>query len=210
MCPMLKHINIWAAIDRLAQENGLTASGLARRAGLDPTTFNRSKRMTREGKPRWPSTESIAKILVATGTSLPHFVGLVGRDDPGGRTAPLAHLNTLGQGQHFDASGLPAGEKWDEIPLPKIEDPHAYAVEINGSVCEPVYRDGDIVIVSPAAPPRRGDRVLVRTVGGDVLIRRLLRQTAKRIELQPLNGQDEISLSTEDVSSVARIVWVSQ
>lgn len=210
---MLKHADIWAAIDRLAHENGLTASGLARRGGLDPTTFNRSKRMTREGKPRWPSTESIAKILEATGSTLMHFVSLVRPDQtpPGQRTAPLASLNELCAGDHFDATGHPAGEEWDEIPLPEVADPHAYAIEISGDTCEPIYREGDVVIVSPAAAARRGDRVLVRTTGGDILIRRLLRQTARRIELQPLgSGGEDISLPTDEIASVARIVWASQ
>jgi len=67
---MLKHADVWRAIDRLAQKHGMSASGLARRSGLDPTTFNKSKRITKEGKQRWPSTESIAKVLTATGDSL--------------------------------------------------------------------------------------------------------------------------------------------
>lgn len=210
---MLKHGDIWAAIDRLAQENGLTASGLARRAGLDPTTFNRSKRVTREGKPRWPSTESIAKILEATGSSLPHFVGLVRHDqlaETQQRTAPLASLENILRSNHFDAGGRPLGEDWDEIPMPDVADPHAFAIEVTGDEYAPVYRDGDILIVSPAAAPRRGDRVLVRTAAGDVLITRLLRQTAKRLELQSLLNGPEICLGNEEVTSLARIVWASQ
>ena len=49
----------------------------AKAAGLDPTTFNKSKRITVEGRPRWPSTESISKALTATGTTLQNFVALV-------------------------------------------------------------------------------------------------------------------------------------
>ena len=75
---MLKHGDIWRAIDRLAETKGLSASGLAKHAGLDPTTFNRSKRSNDDGKQRWPGTESIAKILEATSTSLGEFVGLIG------------------------------------------------------------------------------------------------------------------------------------
>ena len=129
---MLRHADIWAAIDRLAKENGLTASGLARRAGLDPTTFNRSKRMTREGKQRWPSTESIAKILDATGANLGHFVGLVRPDLPPRRPRiPLASLREISTGgDHFDPFGRPSGEHWDEISLPDIADPHAFALEV--------------------------------------------------------------------------------
>lgn len=77
---MMTHAAIWAAIDRLARAHGLTASGLARRAGLDATAFNRSKRLSHHGKPRWPSTESLAKILEATGTSLTGFAAYVDED----------------------------------------------------------------------------------------------------------------------------------
>ncbi len=209
---MLKHADIWSAIDRLAQENGLTASGLARRAGLDPTTFNRSKRVTREGKPRWPSTESIAKILDATATSVGRFVALMRPEQPSParRTVPLASLKEI-RGLHFDASGHPVGDHWDEISLPEVADPHAFAVEVTEKGLEPVYHDGDILIVSPSAAPRRGDRVFVRTASGDVLIRRLLRRTAKRIDLQSLaETGDEVSLRGDSIISLARIVWVSQ
>lgn len=210
---MLKHADIWAAIDRLARENGLTASGLARRAGLDPTTFNRSKRITREGKARWPSTESIAKILDATGTSLPHFVGLVRSDEPSSRQAsgmPMSSLRELRLGNHFDAEGRPSGE-WDEITLPDVADPQAFALEITDDELEPIYHDGDVLIVSPAAAPRRGDRVFVRTTAGEIMIGRLLRRTPKRLDLQSLAQRDsQFSMRNEQVLLLARIVWVSQ
>ena len=64
---MMRHDDIWRAIDALAAEHGLSASGLARKAGLDPTAFNPSKRIGADGRARWPSTESVAKVLAATG-----------------------------------------------------------------------------------------------------------------------------------------------
>ncbi|HKJ74523.1 MAG TPA: helix-turn-helix transcriptional regulator, partial [Alphaproteobacteria bacterium] len=75
---MLTHKAIWKAIDELAASHGLSTSGLARRGGLDPTAFNVSKRHSRDGKPRWPSSESIAKILDATGASIDDFARLCG------------------------------------------------------------------------------------------------------------------------------------
>src|SRR6202041_1310292 len=65
------------ALDTLAAENGLSASGLAKRSGLDATTFNPSKRTMPDGRARWPSTESVAKVLDATGASLESFTSLV-------------------------------------------------------------------------------------------------------------------------------------
>ena len=84
---MLTHNQIWGAIDALAARHGLSPSGLAKLAGLDPTTFNKSKRGGANGKLRWPSTESVSKVLSATGASLDEFVTLVGRE--GGATRSL-------------------------------------------------------------------------------------------------------------------------
>lgn len=62
----MTHNQIWHAIDMFAHERGLSCSGLARKSGLDPTTFNKSKRLSIFGQPRWPTMSSIAKILNAT------------------------------------------------------------------------------------------------------------------------------------------------
>jgi phage repressor protein C with HTH and peptisase S24 domain len=75
---LLTHEQIWSALDRLAARAQLSPSGLARRAGLDPTTFNKSKRVTADGRERWPSTESLAKALAAADASIDIFVELMG------------------------------------------------------------------------------------------------------------------------------------
>ena len=77
---MLTHEKIWLAIDRLAKAFGYSPSGLAKQAGLDPTSFNKSKRLSPDGKPRWPSTESISKILAVTGASMTEFMSLIEDD----------------------------------------------------------------------------------------------------------------------------------
>ena len=74
---MFTHDHVWAGLDRLAKAFGYSSSGLARKAGLDPTSFNKSKRIGPDGKPRWPSTESLAKVLAATGTTMSDFVTLI-------------------------------------------------------------------------------------------------------------------------------------
>ena len=209
---MLTHAQVWSAIDRLAARAGLSASGLARRAGLDPTTFNKSKRITPQGRARWPSTESIAKALTATGTPFDTFVGLI---EAGGTTAaravPLLGFAEAGTGGYFDDGGFPAGEGWDEIAFPAVNDEHAYALEISGQSMEPAYREGNIIVVSPAAPVRRGDRVVVRTRDGEVMAKELKRKTAKSVELKSLNVQHaDRTLPIADVLWIARIVWAKQ
>lgn len=210
---MLKHADVWTAIDRLAREKGYSPSGLARKAGLDPTTFNKSKRTTRDGKLRWPSTESVSKILQATGASLGEFVALIGDAESGGvyRNIPLIGLAQAGSEGFFDDAGYPVGGSWDEIPFPGVGDPHAYALEVSGDSMDPVFRDGHTIIVSPGASVRRGDRVVVKTHGGEILAKQLRRKTARTIELQSLNdSHDDRVLDVQDVEWIARIVWASQ
>ena len=207
----MKHTDVWNAVDRLAKDYGLSPSGLARKAGLDPTTFNKSKRITREGKLRWPSTESIAKILEATGAGLADFVAHVGEDGGGVSNVPLIGLAQAGKGGHFDDAGYPAGAGWDAVPFPGLGDPHAFALEVSGDSMEPVFRDGDRIIVSPGASVRRGDRVVVKTKAGEVMAKELVRQTATRIELKSLNANHEDrDLATQDVDWIWRILWSSQ
>jgi phage repressor protein C with HTH and peptisase S24 domain len=211
---MLSHDQIWAAIDALAERYGMTPSGLAKRAGLDATTFNKSKRVGADGRERWPSTESLAKILVATGASLDEFMALVaksGRRLIRERTIPLIGFAEAGAGGFFDDSGLPQGEGWDEVQFPDISDERVYALEINGDSMLPLYRDGDTIIVSPTAPVRRGDRVVVRTVDGEVMAKELRRKTVKTVELASLNpDHPDRVLPLSEVSFIARVIWASQ
>ena len=210
---MMKHADIWRAVDQLATRYGMSASGLARRSGLDPTTFNKSKRVTREGKQRWPSTESVANVLDATGASLAELVSLVGEGDATAlaHRLPLLSYAQAGQTGRFDENGVPLRTGWDEVLFPQMSDKDAFALEITGSDLEPVYRDGDLIIVSPAANVRRGDRVLVKTKTGGLLARTLIRQSALKVELGPINpgGSDEV-LDAQGIVWTSRIVWASQ
>jgi phage repressor protein C with HTH and peptisase S24 domain len=210
---MLSHAQVWGAIDTLASRYGMTASGLARKAGLDATTFNKSKRQTPDGRQRWPSTESIAKVLEATGASIDEFMGFLdSRDRSGGRrTVPLIGLAQAGAGGFFDDGGFPTGGGWDEVAFPEVPDPNAYALEISGESMLPLYRDGDIVIVSPNASVRRGDRVVLKTREGEVLAKELKRRTENIIELKSLNPEHpDRTIPLDKVAWLARIIWSSQ
>jgi phage repressor protein C with HTH and peptisase S24 domain len=207
----LTHDQVWTALDRLAERAGMSASGLAKKSGLDPTTFNKSKRVTADGRERWPSTESVAKALAATNSSIDSFVHLIGETARTVRTVPLLGFAQAGNGGAFDDGGLPAGKGWDAMALPAIDDEHAYALEISGDQMKPAYRDGDVIVVSPATSIRRGDRVVVKTADGEVMVRELKRRTAKTLELQALNpAHADRTLAAADVEWIARIVWATQ
>jgi phage repressor protein C with HTH and peptisase S24 domain len=210
---MLSHETVWAAIDALAERYSLSASGLARRAGLDSTAFNKSKRLSADGRPRWPSTESIAKIIDATGSSLDEFLGLVGRL-PAGQSrpsVPMVGFAQAGAGGFFDDAGFPVGHGWDLIDLPARVREGAYALQVQGDSMLPLYRDGDRLIVDPSATVRRGDRVVVKTISGEVMAKVLARRSAERIELQSLNqAHPPRTIPAGEVEWIARIVWASQ
>src|SRR4051812_26363391 len=210
--PMLSHAQIWNALDLLAERNGLTPSALAKKSGLDATTFNKSKRITAEGRERWPSTESVSKALAATGVPIDSFVSLIEGTRRIVQSVPLLGFAQAGQGGFFDDAGFPVGSKgWDEVGLPSVNDEHAYALQITGDSMKPAYRDGDIIVVSPGAPIRKGDRVVVKTKDGEVMAKELKRRTTKIIELQSLNPNHvDRSFPASDIAWIARIVWASQ
>ena len=124
---------------------------------------------------------------------------------------PLIGFAEAGGGGYFDDGGFPVGKGWDEIPFPAVNDEHAYALEISGNSMEPAYRDGTIILVSPAASIRRGDRVVVKTRDGEVMVKELKRRTAKTVELRSVNTEHgDRSLPVRDVEWIARVMWASQ
>jgi phage repressor protein C with HTH and peptisase S24 domain len=221
---MLSHEQIWGAIDRLAERHDLTPSGLARRAGLDPTSFNKSKRLSADGRLRWPSTESIAKVLDATGASMEQFLTFMrptgsfsgppdGTFPPQGSSIPLLGFAQAGAGGFFDDGGFPAGQGWDVVEFPAAPSQKAgvYALEVQGESMMPLYRDGDVLIVEPGAQVRRNDRVVVKTREGEVMAKVLLRQSPRSIELMSLNPEHpNRTIELSDVDWIARIIWASQ
>ncbi|HYF55028.1 MAG TPA: helix-turn-helix transcriptional regulator [Salinarimonas sp.] len=209
---MLTHAQVWTAIDRLAERYGLSASGLARKAGLDATSFNKSKRVSPDGRQRWPSTESIAKVLTATGASLHEFITLADPDPSGGQaTVPLVGWAQAGAGRLFTPDGMPAGTGWEEIDFPDFSPDKVIAIEVSGDSMHPLYRDGDVLIVSPTATLRKGDRVVVRLANGEVMAKELKRRTARTVELSSLNKEHEDRIvAVGEIAWMARVLWVRQ
>lgn len=206
---MLTHSQIWAALDALAEREGLSPSSLAKRAGLDPTTFNRSKRKNVTGQLRWPSTESIAKVLSATDTSIDDFLHLIVQGEPSVRRIPF-HALDASLSDAFDRAGRPILPVWDQIPFPSPDERQVFALEVRGNDYLPFYRDGAIVVVAPDAETRRGDRVLVLEKDGRVTLAVLGHQTASQVNLTAFNGEALAPCNSEQVRAVYRIIWASQ
>lgn len=214
---MFRHDDIWRGIDRLASAFGYSPSGLAKQAGLDPTSFNKSKRISADGKPRWPSTESISKVLSVTGATMSEFISLIGLDEdkpPARSTIPLIGFAQAGTEGYFDEDGYPAGEGWDEIPFPHAtneEQDQVFALAVSGDSMEPLFREGDTLIVSPTAKIRKGDRTVVRTSNGEVLAKEIVKQGTKSLTLKSLNeNYEDREILKSEITWAARILWVGQ
>jgi phage repressor protein C with HTH and peptisase S24 domain len=211
---MFSHKQVWNAIDVVAERYGFSPSGLAKKAGLDPTSFNPSKRIGPNGRPRWPTMESISSVLQASGASVDEFMEILSGKKgapPKRRVLPLIGFAKAGRGGFFDDSGFPVGEGWDEVEVPGVTDTTAYALEITGDSMVPVYREGDTIIVSPGATIRKGDRVVVRTGDGQVMAKILQKQSARTVELASFNPDHPVkTLDAKNVDWMARIIWASQ
>lgn len=216
------HDWIWHAIDTLAGRRGLSASGLARLAGLDPTAFNPSKRFTPEGRPRWPSTESIAKVLEATGTALDEFAMLemsadlpAAKPPAAGAEAPgdLDAVPLLGEVRDAAVDGLApvvslAAARRRANSRRALSADGRFALSVADDSLEPAYSQGNTLIASVAERARCGDRVVVKPVGGLALPRLLMATTRARIELAPFRpGEGGLALERDAVDWIARIVW---
>jgi len=205
-----QHKTLWAALDALAARYGMSASGLAKASGLDATTFNKSKRVGPDGRLRWPSTESLSRALTAVGSTFDEFAALIAGDAGGGRAIPIVGLARAGLDGFFDEQGFPVGAE-DTVRFPDTGQEKLYALEITGDSMEPLYRNGDMVIVQPGAAVRRGDRIVVRTKAGEVTAKELGRRTETSLELISLNPSHPVrKMAADDIDWIARIVWASQ
>ena len=209
----LSHAKLWKALDALARREGTSPSGLARRAGLDATSFNRSKRFGpgEPPRPRWPSTESLTRVLEATGISLGDFAALADDAPLVSTSIPLLGLAQAGADGFFDDAGLPLADGWEQTHLPSVKD-SLLSLQIAGDSMTPLYREGDKVIVDrEATDVRKGDRVVVRTTGGETLAKEIAAMNAREVTLASINpAYPPRALPRRDILWMARILWVSQ
>ncbi|MDH3741454.1 MAG: helix-turn-helix transcriptional regulator [Hyphomicrobiales bacterium] len=211
---MFTHSEIWAALDKIAEKNRLSISGLSKRAGLDPTSFNKSKRVTGNGRLRWPSTESVSKVLACTGTTVEEFASMIMGRDPEEAVSsrlPMISFQQAAANICFDDAGFPTGDVWKEITFPYHVDRYAYALEVSDDTLLPVYRRGDILVISPDVHVRPGDRTVSRSHDGNLSVAVLRSLTANSIEFTTVAPSLESwHVSSRDIDWMARIVWASQ
>ncbi len=203
----MQYEQIWDAIDKLAKQNGLSLSGLAKKSGLDPTIFNKSKRLRHDGKKRWPSLESLNKILTTCHTDFADFY-LLAENKPirQPRTLPYIVLSSLSQ-PDFDRFDTTV---WEKIDSPCFSE-NTYLVNLDSRSYEPLYNFGSTLVLEKRSEIRQKDRILILLKNGDVMIKEFLYRADNKITVCSLLKPARISdLNISDIRLLNRIVWASQ
>lgn len=191
---MISPADVWEALDALALEQGLTPSGLARAAGLDPTTFNPSRRISphADGRAdmRWMALPTLLRALDVLKISPAQFIqGLDGAGRGAGQASVTRlrglPLSRLQGGGLFNSAGHPTGVQWEDVTLPCAISGDAYAVRVDTDALEPLLREGSSLVVMPDMPPRRSDRVLLLQPGMQPVVGILVDNTARHRGVAP-------------------------
>lgn len=203
----MKHEIIWEAVDNLAKKNGLSPSGMAKKAGLDPTIFNKSKRILKDGRKRWPSMQSINKLLSLFDISLEEFYGR--RAGPQNLYSPIATYSKINLNLVLSNQGLDFSS-WNKMDFNE-NSAETYSLELDTNRFEPIYKYGSIIIITTNSQIRRGDRVIIINRFKEINLYEFLSQKNDSIEVVNLNKMDNIEiLKNDDVRLLHRILWASQ
>jgi phage repressor protein C with HTH and peptisase S24 domain len=125
-----------------------------------------------------------------------------------GRPIPLINKVAAGYPTEFTDLDYPAGVADEYVYDPSISDPNAFAITVCGDSMEPIFREGDVVIVSPEAPVASGDYCFVRLAPDNTTtFKQVYFDNEKNVRLQPLNSKYPPQLlKRNDAAAVYRAV----
>ncbi|MCP4262480.1 MAG: helix-turn-helix domain-containing protein [Planctomycetes bacterium] len=140
----------------------------------------------------------IAKNLIDKKTDADRLTELLAESDlnveqdkvplAAGRLVPVINKVSAGYPTDFNDLDYPVGIADDYIRCPDLHDPNSFAVRVVGDSMEPKFREGDIVIFSPAAEVQNGDDCFVRfTMPHETTFKRAFFESDNKIRLQPRN-----------------------
>lgn len=105
-----------------------------------------------------------------------------------GRLVPVINKVAAGYPTDFDDLDYPVGIADDYVRCPDLHDPNAFAVRVVGDSMEPKYKEGDIVVFSPAAEVTNGDDCFIRfAMPHETTFKRVFFETEDQVRLQPRN-----------------------
>lgn len=207
----MKYEQVWDAVDKLARAHGLSPSGLAKKAGLDATTFNKSKRIRPDGKKRWPSLDSINKILDACNVTFEQFYSLIdeGLMPEMMNAVPYINYSRLGSEKEIRDNRL-VTDGWKRMHFPDASS-NLYAIDIDVSDFEPFFKNGSAIIVAKNSEIRKNDRIVVILKNGDILIKEFVHRTPSTLVLCDLaDFRKEMNVNLVDIELINRILWAGQ
>ena len=207
----MKFEKIWDAIDKFAKNSGMSPSALAKSIGLDATTFNKSKRIRNDGKQRWPSLDSINRILEVYNIEFEDLYKL--SDDihstKQSLSIPYISLSGLSQGSRTDVRKFDISS-WRQVQFP-YSTQNMYAIDLDDSCYEPLYNFGSTLVVAKDSEIRRGDRIVIITRSGESLIREFIRREENAIKVcTPYDKENLQYINLSDIRLLNRIMWASQ
>ena len=142
---------------------------------------------------------------------------LVGKS--GGNVEPVRHgavpvINRVSAGypKDFTDMGYPPRVADSYIGCPDLSDPDAFAARVHGDSMVPKYREGDIVIFSPAAAWRDGNDCFVRFEDGQTTFKRVFAEKNDSgqgvLRLQPRNERYRPQVvPSEKISGLYKAVY---
>ena len=207
----MKYDTVWSAVDNLAKSLGMSPSGLAKKSGLDSTTFNRSKRKRPDGKNRWPSLDSLNKVFEFCNITFEEFYKYGETDNPTENLNTIPYIKLSGVSKReYCQDGEICTANWETICFPDGTK-NLYAMEIDNTDYAPLYKFGTTLILAKHSEIRRNDRVAVFKKDGAFLLAEFIRRKPRTLELQNLNAPEEsFSENIDDILFLSRIVWASQ
>lgn len=105
-----------------------------------------------------------------------------------GRLVPVINKVTAGYPSDFDDLNYPVGVADDYVRCPDLHDPNAFAVRVVGDSMEPRFRQGDIVVFSPASEVHNGDDCFIRfSEPHETAFKKVFFEPENKVRLQPRN-----------------------
>ncbi|MEO1330546.1 MAG: hypothetical protein AAFW46_12860 [Pseudomonadota bacterium] len=199
------HRKVWIAIDTIADRQELSPSALARIAGLDATAFNPSKRISKDGRLRWPSVETLAKVMSVSDTDFHRFAQMVEGDRSRSFRQDLP-IRTIINGKDANTGRFAAATT-------AVEDRDAFWLEIETTLANlsgGAYREGDRLLISPNAELQPFQRVAVGMADGSVRVGFVIEMARDALVLEPLQGGTPKRCRFDQMAWSGRILWASQ
>jgi repressor LexA len=128
---------------------------------------------------------------------------------------PVVNRVSAGYPKDFSDLSYPKGVADDYVSCPDVHDKDAFAARVHGDSMTPKYREGDIVIFSPAASPRNGDDCFVRFEDGHTTFKRVFFENdeagSSSLRLQPRNEKYRPqTIAAEKVTGLWKAVYKYQ